>query len=126
MLDEANQDAVFHALASATRRRILDVIKRLPGATVNDVTKYFDMSRIGVMKHLAVLETADLVVSRKVGRMRQLYFNAVPLQLIHDRWSTDYGDFWAGRMMDLKYQLEELAPAPDKPANPKPNDSDHE
>ena len=116
MLNETSQDAVFHALASAARRRILDVIKRLPGATVNDVAKYFDMSRIGVMKHLAVLESADLVVSRKVGRMRQLYFNAVPLQLIHDRWSTDYGDFWAGRVMDLKYQLEGLVPAKRSPS----------
>lgn len=114
-LSESSQDAVFQALAHATRRRILDLLKSMPGATVNDMTKYFEVSRIAVMKHLGVLEAADLVVSRKVGRMRQLYFNAVPLQVIHDRWTTDYAAFWAGRVMDLKYQLEGLpvqAPPP--------------
>jgi DNA-binding transcriptional ArsR family regulator len=109
MLDEDAQDAVFQALGHATRRRLLDLLKTMPGATVNDVAKYFEISRIAVMKHLGVLEAADLVISRKVGRTRQLYFNAVPLQMIHDRWATDYAQFWAGRVMDLKYQLEGLA-----------------
>lgn len=109
MLSEQAQDGVFQALGHATRRRILDLLKTMPGATVNDVSKYFDVSRIMVMKHLGVLEAADLIVSRKVGRVRQLYLNAVPLQMIHDRWATDYAEFWAGRVMDLKYQLEGLA-----------------
>ena len=56
-----------------------------------------------------MLEAADLVMSRKVGRRRQLYFNAVPLQMVHDRWTTDYAAFWAGRVTDHKYQLEGLA-----------------
>lgn len=123
-LSEASQDAVFQALAHSARRRILDLLKSMPGATVNDIAKYFEISRIAVMKHLAVLETADLIVSRKVGRMRQLYFNAVPLQLIHDRWATDYAAFWAGRVLDLKYQLEDLttraspSTSPSKSPNP--------
>ena len=112
MLSEANQDAVFSALGHATRRRLLDLLKVMPGATVNDVAKYFPISRIAVMKHLDVLEAADLLVSRRVGRMRQLYLNAVPLQLIHDRWATEYGPFWAGRLVDLKVRLEGPAGQP--------------
>lgn len=109
MLDEASQDAIFLALSHAARRRIMDLLKTMPGATVNDVCKYFDVSRIMIMKHIGILESADLIVSRKVGRTRQLYLNAVPLQAVHDRWSTEYGQFWAGRVMDLKYQLEGLS-----------------
>ena len=56
-----SMDAVFQALASAHRRKILDLVKEMPGCSVNDVCKYFSMSRIAVMKHLRVLETADHV-----------------------------------------------------------------
>ena len=106
MLDEEAQDAIFSALSHGARRRILDLLKTMPGATVNDVCKYFDVSRVMILKHIRVLEIADLVVTRKVGRTRQLYLNAVPLQAVHDRWATEYGQFWASRVMDLKYQLE--------------------
>lgn len=106
MFDEATLDAVLQALASATRRRILDVLKSMPGASVNDVAKYFPISRIGVMKHLDVLEAANLIVSRRNGRLRELYFNAIPIQIIYDRWTTEYSAFWAERALDLKHRLE--------------------
>jgi predicted transcriptional regulator len=99
-------DAVFHALASAIRRRILDLVKSMPGCSVNDVCKYFDMSRIGVMKHLQVLEAADLIISRKSGRTRELYFNAVPIQIIYDRWTTEYSALWASHAADIKRKAE--------------------
>ena len=101
---------MFLALAHAGRRRMLDVIKEIPGCSVNDVVKYFSMSRIGVMKHLRLLEDAGLIVSRKTGRVRELYFNAAPIQLVYDRWTTEYAGFWASKAMDLKYQLEGVKP----------------
>ncbi len=100
-------DAVFQALSSATRRRMLDIIKEMPGCSVNDVCKYFDISRIAVMKHLRVLEEAELIISRKAGRSRELYFNAVPIQLIYDRWTTEYSKFWASQVTELKFQVEQ-------------------
>jgi predicted transcriptional regulator len=89
---------------------MLDVIKEMPGCSVNDVVKYFDMSRVGVMKHLRLLEEAGLIVSQKTGRVRELYFNAVPIQLVYDRWTTEYASFWASKAMDLKYQVEGVKP----------------
>ncbi|MCO6458721.1 MAG: helix-turn-helix transcriptional regulator [Pirellulaceae bacterium] len=106
-MNDAEMDAVFQALAHAGRRRMLDLIRGMPGCNVNDVCKYFDSSRIAVMKHLRVLEEADLVISRKAGRSRQLYFNAVPIQLIYDRWTTEYSQFWASQVTDLKFQIEQ-------------------
>ncbi len=99
-------DAVFQALASGHRRKILDVIKGLPGCSVNDVCKYFDMSRIAVMKHLRVLEEADMIISQKSGRTRELYFNVVPIQLVYDRWTTEYSKFWASHVTDIKFKAE--------------------
>ena len=77
-----SMDAVFHAVAHATRRLILDLARSMPGCSVNDVCTYFRLSRIAVMKHLQVLEDADLIISRESGRTRELYFNAVSIQII--------------------------------------------
>lgn len=99
-------DALFVALGHQHRRKILDIVKDMPGCSVGDVAKYFSVSRIAVMKHLGVLETAGLIVSRKSGRRRELFFNAVPIQWIHDRWTTEYSRFWATQALDVKYLLE--------------------
>ena len=58
------------------------------------------------MKHLHVLEQAELIVSEKEGRQRKMYFNAVPIQMIYDRWTTEYSSIWAGRLTQIKYRIE--------------------
>lgn len=105
-MNEDHLDAVFQALAHRQRRRMLDIIKAQPGCRVGDVAAEFEMSRIGVMKHLGVLEAAGLLVAEKVGRERQLHFNAVPMQLIHERWTTEFSRFWSSKLTQLKYKLE--------------------
>lgn len=111
-------DLTFQALASQPRRRLLDLVKSMPGCSVNDVCKYFETSRIAVMKHLRVLEQAQLIVSRKRGRTRELYFNVVPIQLIYDRWTTEYSSFWASKVTDLKFQVEsQVQPSAESSAN---------
>ncbi len=102
-------DGVFLALSNPGRRKIVDIVKSLPGCSVNDVAKYFEMSRIGVMKHLKILVDAGLLISRKSGRVRELYFNAAPIQMIHDRWTTEYAEFWATKAMDFKYRMEGIS-----------------
>lgn len=109
MLTTDSMDAIFKALASSARRRILDVLKANPGATVGDVCAHFEISRIAVMKHLKVLEEADLVVSEKKGRRRELYFNVVPIQQVYDRWTNEYSALWARRLTALKYRVENQA-----------------
>lgn len=99
-------DEVFRALASSSRRRILDLVQAHPGCSVNDVCAHFETSRIAVMKHLRVLEKAGLITSHKQGRTRELYFNIVPIQMIYDRWTDEYGSRWARRLADLKYRVE--------------------
>ncbi len=102
-----SMDKVFQALASGVRRAMLDIVGDDPGCSVADVCRHFDVSRIAVMKHLNVLERAGLLISEKKGRQRCLYFNTVPIQLIHERWTTEYSALWAGKLTALKYELEE-------------------
>lgn len=99
-------DAVFRALASEIRRRILDVVRNKPGCGVAHVTAHFTVSRISVLKHLRVLEDAGLLISDKVGRTRRLYFNCVPIQIIYDRWTTEYSALWASKLTEMKYRVE--------------------
>jgi DNA-binding transcriptional ArsR family regulator len=106
MLCDDDMDAIFQALANQHRRRVLDLVKASPGISVGKLAAEFDVSRIAVMKHLRVLEDADLLVSEKDGRSRRLYFNAVPIQLIHDRWTTEYSAYWSGNLTRLKYAAE--------------------
>ena len=100
---------VFHALASGVRRQILDVVRQSPGCSVKHVCTYFDVSRIAVMKHLNVLEKAGLLISEKQGGRRLLYFNTVPIQMIHERWSDEFNALWASRVTAIKYKLEQAS-----------------
>lgn len=105
-MEPESMDNVFHALASAARRQILDIVKASPGCGVVDVCRHFDVSRIAVMKHLNVLEDAGLIISEKDGRVRRLYFNATPIQMIYERWTTEYSAEWAGKLTEFKRTLE--------------------
>ena len=113
-------DRVFQALAHADRRRILDILKAEPGSSVGHVASFFETSRIAVLKHIRVLEDAELIVSRKEGRVRHLHFNAMPIQQIHDRWTSEYSRVWARHVHDVKMRLEH----PDAADNQAKNDSE--
>lgn len=104
-------DALFAALANHTRRQILDLLTAHPGLTVKALASHFTISRIAVIKHLAALEAADLVLSHKRGRERHLFFNPVPIQQIYDRWTDQYSSFWASRMTDIQARVEAAAAA---------------
>jgi uncharacterized protein YndB with AHSA1/START domain/DNA-binding transcriptional ArsR family regulator len=117
--DQANHltdDLVFRALADPTRRLLLDCLFDIEGQTLGDLGAEVEgMTRFGVMKHLRILEAAGLVVSRKVGREKLHYLNAVPVQLIHDRWVSKYTRPSAAALAALKQILERtgfMPPAP--------------
>ena len=81
-----DEDDVFRALADPTRRQLLDALSTEDGQTLTSLEARFEMTRFGVMKHLKVLEGAGLVVTRRDGREKRHFLNAVPIRLIHDRW----------------------------------------
>src|SRR5258708_28899412 len=65
------------------------------------------MARFGVMKHLGLLEQAGLVTSRRAGREKLHYLNAVPIRMVHDRWIGKYRKARAAALVDLKLDMEE-------------------
>ena len=84
-MDEPDaMDPVFRALADVTRREILDALFSEDGQTVGHLCARFEerMSRFGVMKHLAVLADADLVVAVREGRTKRLFLNPVPIEQV--------------------------------------------
>jgi DNA-binding transcriptional ArsR family regulator len=102
-----DDDAVFHALADASRRGLLDRLYARDGQTLRELTEGLGMSRQAVSKHLGVLEAADLVVTRRSGREKLHFLKPVPIRLIHDRWIDKYTEHRVAALVDLKAELEE-------------------
>ena len=99
--------SVFKALADPTRRFLLDLLFERDGRTLTELEQEIDMTRIGVMKHLRILEDAGLVVTQKSGREKRHYLNPVPIRLIHDRWIDKFTEHRVSALVDLKQRLEE-------------------
>src|SRR5919198_5579131 len=100
-------DAVFRALADPTRRKLLDELFKEDGQTLTRLETRLPMTRFGVMKHLRVLEEANLVTTRRRGREKLHFLNPVPIRLVHDRWVSKYAEPWAATLSGLKATLEE-------------------
>jgi DNA-binding transcriptional ArsR family regulator len=100
-------DKVFKALADPTRRELLDRLYVHSGQTLTALEGKLPMSRFGVMKHLKVLEEANLVVTRKRGREKLHFLNPVPIRLVYERWVSKYAEPWAASLTGLKRELEE-------------------
>jgi DNA-binding transcriptional ArsR family regulator len=101
-----DDDRVFKALADPTRRFLLDRLYARDGRTLTELESELEMSRFGVMKHLRVLEEAGLVVTRRSGREKLHFLNAVPIRLIHDRWIDKYTERQVSALAHLKNELE--------------------
>ncbi|MFI5336876.1 MAG: ArsR/SmtB family transcription factor [Opitutales bacterium] len=100
-------DAVFKALADKSRRELLDQLRRSSGQTLGELCAYLDMSRQAVTKHLAVLETANLVVTVRRGREKLHYLNPVPVHGIYMRWIGKFEQQRVQALHNLKAALQE-------------------
>lgn len=99
-------DAVFKALADASRRELLDRLHADSGQTLGQLCARLGMTRQAVSKHLAILEEANLIATVKRGREKLHYLNPVPIHEIAERW---IGKFELSRLQalsDLKKNLE--------------------
>jgi DNA-binding transcriptional ArsR family regulator len=90
MSNDEQSDKVFRALASATRRGLLDQLRDGPRTTGDLCVAFGELDRCTVMQHLKVLEEADLVVVARQGRQRWNHLNVLPIKHIHDRWISPY------------------------------------
>jgi DNA-binding transcriptional ArsR family regulator len=99
-------DAVFRALADASRRELLDRLRADNGQTSGQLCARLDMTRQAVSKHLAILEEANLVATIKRGREKLHYLNPVPIHEIAERWLGKFERSRLQALSDMKKALE--------------------
>ena len=109
MVDD--QDHVWKALADPTRREILDMLRDGPRQTTELVERFPHLSRFAVMKHLDVLRSANLVLTRAEGRRRINSLNAAPLRDIIERWIGRYEAYWSNTLLRVRDGAESAAEA---------------
>ena len=101
-----NEDAVFRALADASRRQLLDRLHRTNGQTLSELCQGLDMTRQAVAKHLSILQDANLVSTKRQGREKLHFINPVPINEIAERWIGKFERPRLGALSDLKKTLE--------------------
>src|SRR5689334_17539065 len=99
-------DLVFRALADPARRRMLDRLNQRNGLTLWELSDGMGIARQSVSKHLAILEAANLVSTRRRGREKLHFLNPVPINAIAERWMTQYDRARATALADLTQALE--------------------
>lgn len=104
---DSDLELVFKALADKSRRTLLDALCASNGQNLNALCEYLNMSRQAVMKHLKILEEANLVVIHWEGREKLHYLNPVPLQETFGRWIAKYEANRMRALDTLKSVLEE-------------------
>jgi len=100
-------DAVFKALADASRRELLDRLYAENGQTLNELCARLAMTRQAVSKHLGILEEANLVAAVRRGREKLHYLNPVPIHEIGERWIGKFERHRLQSLSDLKKALEQ-------------------
>lgn len=99
-------DPIWKALSDPTRRTILDVLRKGPLATTEIVDEFPEMTRHAVMKHIDVLRSVGLVITREEGRKRLNSLNAVPIRQIYERWVGPFTELWSDTLLRVKDDLE--------------------
>ena len=109
-ITDERADAVFGALADATRR---DILSRAIGGDlgISELADLYPMSFAAVQKHVAVLERAGLVTKERFGRRKLVRTNSNGLGVVR-RLLDQYEELWQGRidrMTDLIERSEKEA-----------------
>ena len=95
---------IFHAVADANRRGLLDFLAR-GEAPVGALVDHAGLSYPAVSQHLAVLLAVGLVRRRQDGRQRLYRLDPAPLREAHD-WTSHCEQFWPGKLARLHSALD--------------------
>lgn len=77
---------IWKALADPTRRTILDLLHKAPHTTGELDREIKNLSRFAVMKHLGILEKANLITTRREGKFRWNHINTHPIKESYEQW----------------------------------------
>jgi DNA-binding transcriptional ArsR family regulator len=104
-LKHKRREAVFRAIADPTRRDILALL-RSRKCSVGEIAANFRSSRPAISKHIRLLRSVGLVVTKREGKARICRLNAEPLRDISN-WLRDYELLWGESLRGLKRYVEE-------------------
>jgi len=100
-------DRVFHALADANRRAVIERLTRGP-ATVSELAAQLGVTVAATVQHLQVLQDSELVRSEKVGRVRTCQIDPAGLRNA-EAWLQRQRTAWEQRLDRLGAVLDEPA-----------------
>jgi len=103
---QAHFDVSFAALSDPVRRGVLEHLM-CADASVTELAKRFNMTLTGMRKHIGVLEQAKLVITEKVGRVRNCKLGSRRLD-DEAAWIENYRELWAVRFDALDSVIEEI------------------
>jgi DNA-binding transcriptional ArsR family regulator len=102
---------VFDALADPNRRYVLETLAERETATATELAAELPVTRQAVAKHLAALNEAGLVESRREGRETRYELTPGPLGAAMD-WMASVGAEWDTRLAALRQHLSGGSPRP--------------
>jgi DNA-binding transcriptional ArsR family regulator len=102
----ANLDRVFHSLSDGTRRAVIAQLANGP-ASIGDLARRHRMALPSFMKHIGVLEASEILVSRKVGRVRMCKLSPATLASAQG-WIEHERRIWEARLNQLDSFVEAL------------------
>ena len=85
-------DDVFEALANKHRREIVYVLSLQP-CSISQLASMRGLTLPAIHKHIKILEQADMVIRKKIGRTNFLALNREPLRGLQE-WSMQYHPYW--------------------------------
>lgn len=102
---QSSQRLVFDALADPVRRSLLLQLAEHSPKTATQLAVDYPITRVGILKHLTILENARLVAVHQVGREKRYTITPEPLREV-EQFVKELGDKWDARLHRLKAMLE--------------------
>jgi len=94
---------IWKALSDPTRRSILDILAVAP-RTTGELSMHFkdDLSRFAIMKHLGILQKADLIIIKREGKFRWNHLNPNSIQRAYEGWLKKYQEKRADNIVQFQ------------------------
>lgn len=99
---DSSNDTIWRAISDSKRRTILDALSAGPKSTGELVELFPQIGRTAVLKHIDVLQHANLIVIKREGRVRWNYINIAPLQAACSGWMLRHIEGVVSSIEDLK------------------------
>ena len=99
-------DKIFEALASKHRREIIYALSLQP-CSISQLAAMRDLSLPAIHKHIKILEDADMIIRKKVGRTNFLAFNRDSMRALQE-WLEQYHSYWGNNQESLENYLKYL------------------